>query len=117
MSLSQLWCCSKCNGLFPTFSGGMSHNCGPLDDLEPAPSASNMETEQGWHLKTREDVLKELKKINSDERFHYDPANVFSNAPLALIQVNLEAIFNSLCWVLGISKEEAVSLIKDIKHE
>jgi len=42
------------------------------------------------HIKKRMDV------IDKDERFHYEPANVFINAPLALIQVELETEMRTL---------------------
>ena len=32
-----------------------------------------------------------IAEVENDERFHYPPAQVFSNAPLALIQVELKA--------------------------
>ena len=34
-------------------------------------------------------VEEEIAKIESDERYHYKPADVFINAPLALIQVSM----------------------------
>ena len=39
--------------------------------------------------KLKEWVDEQIKEIDKDERFHYKPADVFSNAPLALIQVSL----------------------------
>ena len=36
-------------------------------------------------------VDKELKKIEDDERYHYKPALAIVNAPLALIQAEMEA--------------------------
>ena len=35
-------------------------------------------------------LVEELRKIDADERFHYDCANVFVNAPLALVQLEME---------------------------
>lgn len=36
-------------------------------------------------------VLRDAKaKIEADERYHYEPANVEVNAPLALIQTGME---------------------------
>jgi len=32
----------------------------------------------------------EIKKIDGDERYHYKPATIFANAPLALIQATME---------------------------
>lgn len=31
-----------------------------------------------------------IKEIESDERYNYPPANVFVNAPLALIQIEMK---------------------------
>ena len=42
----------------------------------------------------------EIKKIEADERFKYPPATVFSNAPLALIQVELKSRHRVLTQVL-----------------
>ena len=46
------------------------------------------------------DVLKwlevEIGKIEADERFHYEPANIDTNAPLALIQVTMKTRFDTL---------------------
>ena len=33
----------------------------------------------------------QIKRIDDDERYHYEPALVHINAPLALIQVEMEA--------------------------
>ena len=33
----------------------------------------------------------QIKRIDNDERYHYEPALVQVNAPLALIQVEMEA--------------------------
>ncbi len=41
--------------------------------------------------KLKEWVNKQIKEIDADERFHYKPANVIINAPLALIQVELDS--------------------------
>lgn len=51
-------------------------------------------------MKTKEEILSKLSEIDSDERLHYSPANVFVNAPLALIQVELHASRSMLQWVL-----------------
>lgn len=41
-----------------------------------------------------------MKRIDEDERFHYEPANVFSNAILALIQADLNAQMKAYKQVL-----------------
>ncbi len=42
----------------------------------------------------KQKILKEIKKdineIDKDERYHYPPADVFSNAPLALVQMGMK---------------------------
>lgn len=51
----------------------------------------------------RIDLIKEkLAEIESDDRYKAPPATVTSNAPLALIQTNLESSARTLRWVLKI---------------
>ena len=46
-------------------------------------------------------IIKEkLKEIESDERLSYPIATVIENAPLALIQLDLETKRNTLKWIL-----------------
>lgn len=45
-------------------------------------------------------IAQEIAKIEADERHHYPPALVHVNAPLALIQVELEARKQALQDVL-----------------
>lgn len=54
-------------------------------------------------MKTETEIKKRLAEIDADERYHYSPATVFENAPLALIQTALETEAQALAWVLGIS--------------
>jgi len=52
-------------------------------------------------MKKEEEILTELLRLEDDERLaRYSSADVFSNAPLALIQVELEAKATTLRWVL-----------------
>lgn len=51
---------------------------------------------------TVDEIKQEIEKIDSDDRYHYPPADVFVNAPLALIQVQMEARVRALSDVLGI---------------
>lgn len=51
-------------------------------------------------MKTRQQIQERLAKVEADERKHYPPADVFSNAPLALIQVQLDTEASTLEWVL-----------------
>ncbi len=43
-----------------------------------------------------------IARIDADERYHYPPALVQINAPLALEQVAMSAKVQALAWVLGI---------------
>ena len=52
-------------------------------------------------MKTTQEIRSKLDQIISDERLSYEPANVFINAPLALIQVHLKAQADILHWVLA----------------
>ena len=51
-------------------------------------------------MKTKQEIEERLKKVQSDVRLTYPAANVFSNAPLALIQTSLEQEVSVLSWVL-----------------
>lgn len=53
-------------------------------------------------MKTKEEIEKLLKEVESDERLSYPKATVFENAPLALIQLGLETQVATLKWVLGL---------------
>jgi len=52
-------------------------------------------------MKTKDKIKKKLKEIEADERIKYPAATVSENAPLALIQTNLEATRGALKWVLN----------------
>jgi|SaaInlStandDraft_4_1057021.scaffolds.fasta_scaffold224283_1 hypothetical protein len=60
-------------------------------------------------MKTREEIEKRVAELKADERLGYPPANVFTNAPLALIQVALKNEIMALTWVLKESEEEKES--------
>jgi len=53
------------------------------------------------NVKTQQQIRERLAKIKADERLHYPTATVFENAPLALIQMDLEAERDALWWVLA----------------
>jgi hypothetical protein len=53
-------------------------------------------------MKTELETKQELNRLESDERLTYGAANIFSNAPLALIQYGLMNQINTLQWQLGI---------------
>lgn len=48
------------------------------------------------------DLIDRLFAIDQDERYHYKPATVFENAPLALIQLEMETEARVIAWVLGV---------------
>ena len=56
-------------------------------------------------MKSREEIEKRIAELKADERLGYRPANVFTNAPLALIQVALKNEIMALNWVLKESEE------------
>jgi hypothetical protein len=51
-------------------------------------------------MKTREQILAAIAAIKADSRYQAKPALVDINAPLALIQTDLEAQIKTLKWVL-----------------
>lgn len=51
-------------------------------------------------MKTEVQIKEELVRLEMDERLHYPTATIFGNAPLALIQVQLEAEIALLKWIL-----------------
>lgn len=50
---------------------------------------------------TTQELADRLKAIDADERYHYKAATVFENAPLALIQLEMETEARIIAWVLG----------------
>jgi len=61
-------------------------------------------------------VLEKLKEIMSDERLWYPSATIDTNAVLALVQVDLRAKADILCWVLGINFAQAKELFLQEKN-
>lgn len=51
-------------------------------------------------MKTEEQIKEQIEKISKDERLGYRCATVYENAPLALIQLELETTIKVLNWVL-----------------
>ncbi len=51
-------------------------------------------------MKTKEELIIMLKSIENDDRLHDKPALIQINAPLALIQVNLKSVADTLRLVL-----------------
>ena len=60
-------------------------------------------------MKSEQEIKDALARILADERIDYPPADVNVNAPLALIQVELEAKRDTLAWVLGIKNKKEVN--------
>jgi len=54
----------------------------------------------------KEKIEKRIKEIKNDERLTYKSATVFSNAPLALIQLQLSSELNALEWALGLPQSK-----------
>lgn len=53
-------------------------------------------------MKTEQEIRARMDELKSDERMTYKSANVFINAPLAIIQVELGAKIHALEWALGL---------------
>ena len=51
-------------------------------------------------MKTIEEIKKELNRAKGDERLKSPTATIVENAPLALIQLELETTIRVLKWVL-----------------
>lgn len=51
-------------------------------------------------MKTREQIIEEVNRIKADEGLKYPTAQILANAPLALVQLALEARLGTLQWVL-----------------
>ncbi|MCZ2798994.1 hypothetical protein [Vibrio alginolyticus] len=50
---------------------------------------------------TEDQIRARIKELEADERHSYAPANVFSNAPLAIIQTSITSELNGLYFALG----------------
>lgn len=62
---------------------------------------------------SEEQIQKRISEILEDERFSYKSADIFTNAPLALIQLSMEVELHTLQKVLGIK----LTNIKDWRKE
>ena len=51
-------------------------------------------------MRTEKELKKKLAELKNDERHKYKPALVEINAPLALVQVSIQAKIDTLEWVL-----------------
>lgn len=52
-------------------------------------------------MKSEKQIKAEIKKLESDDRYKAPTATIQINAPLALIQLELESKVQALKWVLG----------------
>lgn len=52
-------------------------------------------------MKTEAEIRQRIQEIASDVRVNDTPADVFVNAPLALIQVEGASVIQALEWALG----------------
>lgn len=57
-------------------------------------------------MKSKKEIEAELASVESKEQLHYPSADVYTNAPLALIQTELETRAGVLRWVLGLPKRD-----------
>lgn len=55
-------------------------------------------------MRNADSIRLRLAELEADERHHYEPALVQINAPLALIQVSIQAKIDALKWVLNEKK-------------
>jgi len=51
-------------------------------------------------MKSKKEILAKIEKLETDNRHKYKPALVQVNAPLALIQVEIQSKIDALKWVL-----------------
>jgi hypothetical protein len=62
------------------------------------------------------DEIKEfLAKVDADERYHYPPADISINAPLAFIQTELATEARVLAWVLGVKPPQPKQRRKTVR--
>lgn len=60
-------------------------------------------------MRPEDKIREEIEKLKKDDRIQGSPANVFSNAPLALIQMGIKGQIDGLQTALRII-EESVDL-------
>ncbi len=66
-------------------------------------------------MKNPEQIQKRIDEILADERLSYKAATVFENAPLALIQLEMEIELHTLQMVLEVPLTNINSLRKNKK--
>jgi len=55
-------------------------------------------------MKSKNEILTKIRELEADERHKCEPALVQINAPLALMQVEIQSKIDALMWVLNQSK-------------
>lgn len=56
-------------------------------------------------MSLKDKIREEIEKLKNDDRIQGSPANVFSNAPLALIQMGIKGQIDGLQTALRIIEE------------
>lgn len=51
-------------------------------------------------MKSKKQIINKIKELSNDERLSYPTATIIENAPLALIQLELECKIAILKWIL-----------------
>lgn len=57
-------------------------------------------------MKTRGEIAKAIREIEKDDRRKIAGVTIFNNAPLSLIQVEIDAKLRALIWVLSETEEK-----------
>jgi hypothetical protein len=65
------------------------------------PPTPKMDKELKKNIKSEKEIREAIREIEADDRFKAPPALVNINAPLALIQMELEGQIKALKWVLS----------------
>lgn len=52
-------------------------------------------------MRSEKEIKEMLEKLQKDEKLSYPTANVFENAPLAMIQLTLKTQIGLLKWILN----------------
>ena len=60
----------------------------------------NLYNRKEIEMKTKEQIEKKVRELESDPRMGYKMASIEINAPLALIQCSIGSIIDILKWVL-----------------
>jgi hypothetical protein len=60
-------------------------------------------------LRKTKKIIDKIKELEQDERLSYPPADVFSNAPLALVQATIKAQLDAYYFALGLEGRKKFS--------